>query len=143
MSLMYHKIQCSAMVQEYYIYKDLWDALISEELSCQRKAENCTNPFAVAVMKDNNRTKLCCNRCTCIFVPETFIGMNFHEIVLPRKKAKIITLRHSSGPSGYKFRRSCVLDSNYYIKFFDNLSNSRQVDILYYLKTRRYKYIIP
>ena len=37
------------MVQGYHIYKDLWDASIGEELSCQRKAKNYTDPFAVAV----------------------------------------------------------------------------------------------
>ena len=36
------------------MYKDSWDASIGEELSCQREAENYTDPFAVAVMKGNN-----------------------------------------------------------------------------------------
>ena len=43
-----------SMVRGYHIYKDLWDASIGEEMSCQRKAENYTDPFAVAVMKDDN-----------------------------------------------------------------------------------------
>ena len=53
----------SSKMQVYHIYKDLWDASIGarEELSCQREAENYTNPFAVAVMKDDNHTKACCN----------------------------------------------------------------------------------
>ena len=42
------------MVQGYHIYKDSWDPSIGEELSCQRKAENYTDLFAVAVMKDDN-----------------------------------------------------------------------------------------
>ena len=29
---------------------------------------------------------------TCTFIQETFIGINFHEIVLPHEKAKISTL---------------------------------------------------
>ena len=41
------------MVQRYHIYI-LWDASVSEELSCQREAENYTDPFAVTVMKDDN-----------------------------------------------------------------------------------------
>ena len=36
------------------MYKDSWDTSIGEELSCQREAENYTDPFAVAVMKNNN-----------------------------------------------------------------------------------------
>ena len=81
----------SSMVRGNHIYKDLWDASIGEELSCQKEAENYTDPFAVAVMKDDNGTKMCCN-IRVHFVPKTFIGINFHEIVLPCKKAKISTL---------------------------------------------------
>ena len=44
----------SSIVRGYHIYKDSWDASIGEELSCQREAENYTDPFAVAVMKDDN-----------------------------------------------------------------------------------------
>ena len=44
----------SSMLREHHIYKDIWDASIGEELSCQREAENYTDPFAVTVMKDNN-----------------------------------------------------------------------------------------
>ena len=47
----------SSMAQGYHIYKDLWDASISEELYCQREAEKYINPFSVAVLKDDNRTK--------------------------------------------------------------------------------------
>ena len=73
------------MVQGYHIYKDLWDASISEELSCQRKAKNYTDPFAVTVTKDDKLSKDVLQH-TCTFVPETFIGTNFHKIVLPHKR---------------------------------------------------------
>ena len=38
------------MVQGYHI----WDAPIGDELYCQKEAENYSDPFAAAVMKDNN-----------------------------------------------------------------------------------------
>ena len=69
----------------------LWDASIGEELSC-REAENYTDTFAVAVMKDDNRTKdVLQHKHTCTFIQEIFIGISFHEIDL--KKAKISTPR--------------------------------------------------
>ena len=61
---------------------------ISEELSYQREVENYTDPFAVVIMKDDNRAKNVL-RHTCKFAPETFVGMNFPKIVLPRKKQKL------------------------------------------------------
>ena len=44
----------SFMVQGYHVYKDVWDAGITEELSCQREADNYTYPFAVAIVKEGN-----------------------------------------------------------------------------------------
>ena len=73
------------MVRGYHIFKYLWDISIGEELFSQREAENHTDAFAVVVMKDNNCTKVCCNIRTCTFVPETFVGINFHKIVLSRE----------------------------------------------------------
>ena len=32
-------------------YKNVWDAAIGEELSCQREPDNCQDPFAVAVIR--------------------------------------------------------------------------------------------
>ena len=79
------------MVRGYHIYVAIriyvWDALTGAELSCQREAENYTDPFAVAVTKDDNCAKMYCN-VTCTFVPETFKGINFQEIVLPHEKSK-------------------------------------------------------
>ena len=42
------------MVRGYHIYKDIWDALIGEELSCEREGANYADPFAVAIIKDDN-----------------------------------------------------------------------------------------
>ena len=36
------------------MYHDILDALIGEALSCQRKADNYEDPFAVAVIKSGN-----------------------------------------------------------------------------------------
>ena len=69
----------SSMVRGYHIYKDVWDAAINEELSCQREADNYTDPFA------DNYTNPNVLQHTCTFISETFI--NFHEIVMPREKA--------------------------------------------------------
>ena len=68
------------MVQGYHIYKHLWNASTCEELSCWREAENYTDPFAVAVMKDDNHTIRAATH-TCTFIPETFIGFKFHKTV--------------------------------------------------------------
>ena len=51
----------SSMVPGYHIYKNLWATSISVELSYQSETESYTNPFAVVVMKDDNRVKKCCN----------------------------------------------------------------------------------
>ena len=36
----------------YHAYKDIWAAVYSEELPCEREAGNRVDAFAVAVMKD-------------------------------------------------------------------------------------------
>ena len=48
-------------------YKDLWDASIGEELSCQREVENYTDANAVSIMKDNNHEKTCYNISVQLF----------------------------------------------------------------------------
>ena len=58
----------------------------------QREIENYTDPFAVAVMKLDDSAKTCV-LYMCTFVPETFIKINFHEIVLAHEKVKISTPR--------------------------------------------------
>ena len=53
---------------------------------CQREAENYIDPFVVVVMKDDNRTK-----CVATYMhlrSETFIGINFNEIVLLHEKSE-------------------------------------------------------
>ena len=39
-------------VRGYHIYKDVWDAVIGEELQCERKRDNERDRYAVAVKKD-------------------------------------------------------------------------------------------
>ncbi len=41
-----------AMVRGYHAYKDIWTAVVGEELPCQRQRANPRDPFAVAVLKD-------------------------------------------------------------------------------------------
>ncbi len=41
-----------AMVRGYHAYKDIWTAVVGEELPCQRERANPRDPFAVAVLKD-------------------------------------------------------------------------------------------
>ncbi len=41
-----------ATVRGYHAYKDIWAAVVGEELPCQRERANPRDPFAVAVLKD-------------------------------------------------------------------------------------------
>ncbi len=41
-----------AMVRGYHAYKDIWTAVVGEELPCQRERANPRDPFAVVVLKD-------------------------------------------------------------------------------------------
>ncbi len=41
-----------AMVRGYHAYKDIWTAVVGEELPCQHERVNPRDPFAVAVLKD-------------------------------------------------------------------------------------------
>ena len=36
----------------YHIYKTVWDAVIGEELQCERELDNVSDRYAVAVKKD-------------------------------------------------------------------------------------------
>ena len=38
-------------VKGYHIYQELWEAVIGEELQCQRERDNPTDIYAVAVRK--------------------------------------------------------------------------------------------
>ncbi len=40
------------MVRGYQAYKDIWTAVVGEELPCQWESANPRDPFAVAVLKD-------------------------------------------------------------------------------------------
>ena len=84
----FHGARIAHLAIRIYGWNASISASISEELSCQREVENYTDPFVVVVMKDNNSTKMCCNIAKCTVVPGTFIGINFHEIVLPCEKSK-------------------------------------------------------
>ena len=39
-------------VRDYHIYKDVWEASISEDLLCRRKSGNTAGTFTMAVMKN-------------------------------------------------------------------------------------------
>ena len=39
------------MVRSYHAYQSVWEAVVGEELACQRERANSEDPFAVAVMK--------------------------------------------------------------------------------------------
>ena len=40
-------------VRGYHVYKDVWEASVGEDLSCQRESGNSADPFAVAVVKND------------------------------------------------------------------------------------------
>ena len=39
--------------REYRVYKDIWEARVGEELSCEREIGNSMDPFVVAVVKND------------------------------------------------------------------------------------------
>ena len=45
-------IERECCVRGYHVYKNIWDASIGEELSCQREPSNGVDRYAVAVIKD-------------------------------------------------------------------------------------------
>ena len=40
------------MIRGYHVYKDIWEAVLDEELPCQKELGNLVDPFAVAVIRD-------------------------------------------------------------------------------------------
>ena len=42
----------NSCVHGYHIYKDVWDAVIGEELQCEREHDNGSDWYAVAIKKD-------------------------------------------------------------------------------------------
>ena len=101
------------MVQGYHIYEDVWDAAIGEDLSCQRKVDNYTNLFAIAIVKEGEGVGHVPRKIST----ETFIGINFHQIVMSHKKAKISTPHNKPALYGirtYKYTFQCPLDRSAY-----------------------------
>ena len=45
--------QKESCVRGYHRYRELWDAVVGEELGCQRERGNATDMYAVAVIKDS------------------------------------------------------------------------------------------
>ena len=43
--------QMEACVRGYHVYKELWEAVVAEELECQRERDNLYDTYAVAVKK--------------------------------------------------------------------------------------------
>ena len=43
-------VYVEAMVRGYHTYKDIWAAVVGEELPCQREVRNRVDTFAVAVI---------------------------------------------------------------------------------------------
>ena len=48
--------QKESCVRGYHIYRELWDAVVGEELECQQEHFNATDMYAVAVIKDSTIT---------------------------------------------------------------------------------------
>lgn len=42
----------NSCVRGYHVYKNIWDAVIGEELQCERELDNENDRYAVAVKKD-------------------------------------------------------------------------------------------
>ena len=42
----------NSCVRGYHMYKDIWNAVIGEELLCEREPDNRSNRYAVAIKKD-------------------------------------------------------------------------------------------
>ena len=59
------------MIRGYHVYnKDIWEAVLDEELPCQRELGNLADPFAVAVIRDGvvvghvpNKISSVCSLC--------------------------------------------------------------------------------
>ena len=41
-----------AMIRGYHVYKDIWSAVLDEELPCQLELSNLVDPFGIGVMKE-------------------------------------------------------------------------------------------
>ena len=45
------EVTMEAMIRGYHVYRDVWSAVVDEELACKRELFNASDPFAVAVVK--------------------------------------------------------------------------------------------
>ena len=45
------EVSMEAMIRGYHVYRDVWSAVVDEELACKREPFNASDPFAVAVVK--------------------------------------------------------------------------------------------
>ena len=54
-----------AIVREYHVYQDLWDASVGEQLPCEREQANYHDSFAVSNCKINDNSVLCPNEDIC------------------------------------------------------------------------------
>ena len=45
------EVTMEVMIRGYHVYRDIWSAIIDEELACKREPFNTSDPFAVAVVK--------------------------------------------------------------------------------------------
>ena len=45
------KVTMEAMIRGYHVYRDVWSAVVDEELACKREPFNASDLFAVAVVK--------------------------------------------------------------------------------------------
>ena len=46
------KFVLESVVRGYHVYQTMWEAAICEELPCKAEGGNCSDRFAVAVVKD-------------------------------------------------------------------------------------------
>ena len=44
--------EIESMIRGYHVYKEIWDAVVGEELECERDTTNHHDRFAVAILKD-------------------------------------------------------------------------------------------
>ena len=45
------EVTMEAMIRGYHVYRDVWSAVVDEELACKREPFNASDPFAVSVVK--------------------------------------------------------------------------------------------
>ena len=51
--LVMNRYTIESCVCGYHVYKDIWEARVGEELSCEREIGNSMDPFAVVVVKND------------------------------------------------------------------------------------------